>query len=85
MRGRAAVRDEMGVRSVLGGGAAMGAYLLVLVALTLAPAAAVAAVRESSVVMAAGLAWLVLGEAVGWARFAGAAAVAGGVALIALS
>jgi len=85
MRGRAAVRDELGVRSVLGGGAAMGAYLLVLVALTLAPAAAVAAVRESSVVMAAVLAWLVLKESVGPVRFVGAMAVAGGVALIALS
>ena len=85
MRGRAAVRDELGVRSVLGGAAAMGAYLLVLVALTLAPAAAVAAVRESSVVMAAGLAWLVLKESVGPVRFLGAVAVAGGVALIAVS
>jgi drug/metabolite transporter (DMT)-like permease len=85
MRGRAAVRDELGVRSVLSGGASMGAYLLVLVALTLAPAAAVAAVRESSVVMAAGLAWLVLKESVGPVRFLGAVAVAGGVALIALS
>jgi drug/metabolite transporter (DMT)-like permease len=73
------------VRSVLGGAAAMGAYLLVLVALTLAPAAAVAAVRESSVVMAAVLAWLVLKESVGPVRFLGAVAVAGGVALIALS
>ena len=85
MRGRAAVSAEFGLRSVLAGAAAMGAYLLVLVALTLAPAAAVAAVRESSVVMAALLAWVVLKERVGAARFAGALAVAGGVALIALS
>jgi drug/metabolite transporter (DMT)-like permease len=85
MRGRLAVQSEFGVRSVLGGAAAMGAYLLVLVALTLAPAAAVAAVRESSVVMAAVLAWVVLGEAVTWLRFVGAVAVAGGVGLIALS
>jgi len=85
MRGREAIRAEFGVRSVLGGAAAMGAYLLVLVALTLAPAAAVAAVRESSVVMAAVLAWLVLKESVGPVRFLGAVAVAGGVALIALS
>jgi len=85
MRGRGAVSAELGVRSVLGGGAAMGAYLLVLFALTLAPAAAVAAVRESSVVMAALLAWVVLKERVGPARVAGAAAVAGGVALIALT
>ena len=85
MRGRSAVRDEFGVRSLLGGAAAMGAYLLVLVALTLAPAAAVAAVRESSVMMAALLAWVWLKEPVGPARFAGAVAVAGGVAAIALS
>jgi drug/metabolite transporter (DMT)-like permease len=85
MRGRSAVSAELGVRSVLGGTAAMGAYLLVLFALTMAPAAAVAAVRESSVVMAAALAWIVLKEAVGPARFLGAAAVAAGVALIALS
>jgi drug/metabolite transporter (DMT)-like permease len=85
LRGRVAIRSELGVRSLLGGAAAMGAYLLVLVALTLAPAAAVAAVRESSVVMAAVLAWLILKERVGPARFAGAVAVAGGVAAIALS
>jgi drug/metabolite transporter (DMT)-like permease len=85
MRGRPAVAAELGARSLAGGAAAMGAYLLVLVALTLAPAAAVAAVRESSVVMAAVLAWVVLGEAVTWLRFVGAVAVAGGVGLIALS
>ena len=85
MRGRDAVAAEMGMRSLVGGVAAMGAYLLVLFALTLAPAAAVAAVRESSVVMAALLAWLVLKEAVSVARLAGAVAVAAGVALIALS
>jgi drug/metabolite transporter (DMT)-like permease len=85
MRGRGAVREEMGARSVLGGSAAMGAYLLVLFALTLAPAAAVAAVRESSVVMAALLAWIVLKEPVGAARMVGAVAVTGGIALIALS
>jgi drug/metabolite transporter (DMT)-like permease len=85
MRGGRAVRREIGPLSVLGGAAAMGAYLMVLFALTLAPAAAVAAVRESSVVMAALLAWVVLKETVGPLRLAGAVAVAGGVALIALS
>ena len=65
--------------------AAFGAYALVLAALTLAPAAAVAAVRESSVVMAALLARVTLKEAVGPARLAGAVAVTCGVALIALS
>ena len=85
MRGRVAIRTELGVRSLVGGASAMGAYLLILVALTMAPAAAVAAVRESSVVMAALLAWVVLKERVGPARFMGALAVAGGVAAIALS
>jgi drug/metabolite transporter (DMT)-like permease len=56
----------------------------VLAALQLAPAAAVAAVRESSVVIAALLARPLLGEAIGPRRLGGAAAVAGGVALLAL-
>jgi len=45
----------------------------------------VAAVRESSIVIAVGLAALVLREPVGPRRLAGAALVAGGVAVIALS
>jgi uncharacterized membrane protein len=57
----------------------------VLLALRLAAAPAVAAVRETSVVFAAGLAALVLHEHVGPQRLAGAVAVAGGVALLALS
>ena len=85
MRGHAAIRAELRPQAVLNAGAAFGAYALVLAALTLAPAAAVAAVRESSVVMAALLARFKLREAVGPARLAGAVAVAGGVAAIALS
>jgi uncharacterized membrane protein len=50
-----------------------------------APAPQVAAVRETSVVLAALLAGAFLRERVGIERLAGAAAVAGGVALIALS
>jgi len=57
----------------------------VLAALRLAPAPQVAAVRETSVVLAALLAGAFLRERVGIERLAGAAAVAGGVALIALS
>jgi drug/metabolite transporter (DMT)-like permease len=58
---------------------------MVLAAFRLAPAAPVAAVRESSVVIAALLAAVVLHERVdGW-RLAGAVAVAAGVAAIALS
>ena len=61
-----------------------GAYALVLAALRLASAASVAAVRESSIVIAVALAALVLREPVGRWRFAGAALVAAGVAVIAL-
>jgi drug/metabolite transporter (DMT)-like permease len=85
LRGRAALRAEIRPAAVVGGAAAFGAYTLVLIAFTLAPAASVAAVRESSVVMAALAARFLLAEPVGALRFAGAAAVAGGIALIALS
>jgi drug/metabolite transporter (DMT)-like permease len=59
------------------------AYALVLAALRLAPAAAVAAVRETSVVFAVVLAGLLLGEPVGRRRVAGAALVVAGVFLLA--
>lgn len=71
--------------TVLVGAASAGAYLLVLLALRLASAPAVAAVRETSVVIATALAAIVLRERVGRVRFAGAVLVAGGVALLALS
>ena len=62
--------------------AGFAAYALVLAALKLAPAAPVAAVRETSVVIAVALAALFLHERVGWARLAGAALVVAGVALL---
>jgi drug/metabolite transporter (DMT)-like permease len=85
LRGAAALRAELRPQAVVAGGAALGAYGLVLAALKLAPAAAVAAVRESSVVMAAFLARALLKEQVGPARVAGAVVVAAGIALIALT
>ena len=60
-----------------------GAYLLFLFALRLTAAPGVAAVRETSVVIGAILAALFLRERVTWARLLGAAAVAGGVAVLA--
>ncbi len=60
-------------------------YVLVLLALRIAPAASVSAVRETSVVVAAGIAALTTHERVGAARIAGAALVAGGIALVALT
>lgn len=69
-------------------GAAVGsfaAYVLFLFALRLTAAPGVAAVRETSVVIGAALAAVFLHEHVTWARFAGAAAVAGGVAILAVA
>ena len=84
-RGAQALRAELGWSSLLAAAASFGAYALVLAALRLAPAPEVAAVRETSVVLAALLAGTFLRERVGIERLAGAAAVAGGVALIAVS
>ena len=67
------------------GVAAGTAYLFVLLALRLASAPAVAAVRETSVVIATALAAAVLGERVGLPRLVGAILVAAGVALLAVS
>ena len=67
------------------GAASAATYLLVLLALRLASAPSVSAVRETSVVIAAALARVVLREPVGARRLAGAALVAGGVALLALA
>jgi drug/metabolite transporter (DMT)-like permease len=60
------------------------AYALVLAALSLAPAPAVAAVRETGILFAVALGLAVLREPVGWERAAGAALLVGGVALVAL-
>ncbi len=77
---RAAVRPAPAAAGLL----SYGAYALVLAALLRAPAAPVAAVRETSVLIAAALAAPVLGERVGPVRLGGAALVVAGVALIAL-
>jgi drug/metabolite transporter (DMT)-like permease len=78
---RAAVRLDTVVAAVL----FFGAYLLVLAALRLAEPGPVAAVRETSVVIATALGALILRERVTPARAAGAAVVVAGAALIALS
>jgi drug/metabolite transporter (DMT)-like permease len=76
------LRAALGWRAALAAAATFGAYAMVLAALQLAPAAPVAAVRESSIVIAALMAWLFLGEE---RRLGGAALVAAGVALIGLA
>ena len=83
IRGRSALRAEAGPAAALAGIAMFGAYALALAALERAPAAPVAAVRETSVVIAALLAALFLRETVTPTRLAGTALVATGIALLA--
>jgi drug/metabolite transporter (DMT)-like permease len=71
-------------RAVIGGAASIGAYAIVLWAMTLAPIAIVAALREVSVVFAALMGTLFLKERFGWRRLAGAIGVAAGVAALRL-
>jgi drug/metabolite transporter (DMT)-like permease len=83
-RGRPALRAELNAASVVAGLLILTPYCLILIALDLAPAAPVAAVRETSIVIATALGALVLKERVSTARWAGAVLVAGGVALVAV-
>lgn len=78
-------QPDLGARTALTGAATFGAFLMVLAAFRLAPAAPVAAVRETSVVIAALFAAVFLHEAVGVRRMAGAVCVAAGVAAIVLA
>ena len=75
---RTAVRPTPAIACVI----SFVAYALVLAALERAPAASVAAVRETSVLIVAALAASTLGERVSRARLAGAALVVGGIALL---
>ena len=82
-KGTAAIRRGVGPATVVAGLATFVAYGFVLAALSRASAASVAAVRETSVVVAAALAAVVLKEKVGPSRIAGAVLVVVGVALVA--
>ena len=66
-------------RGLAGGALSVAAYAIALWAMTRAPIAAVAALRETSVIFAAILGSLVLKEPFGRARLAGAVAVVAGV------
>ena len=85
LRGAGALRQEATPGIAIVGIVLFGTYILVLLALRLAPAASVSAVRETSVVIASGIAALVAHEHVTRTRFAGAVLVAAGIALVALS
>lgn len=82
--GRERLRAAARPTPALAGVISFVAYVLVLAALRRAPAASVAAVRETSVLIVALLAAPMLGERVGPARVVGAVLVVLGVALIVL-
>jgi len=71
-------------RGLVGGAASLGAYAIVLWAMTRAPVAAVAALRETSVLFAALIGAVWLKEGFGLSRLAGAASVVIGVAALKL-
>jgi len=83
-RGLAPLRRELKPATLLAAPATSGAFLLALFALQRASAASVAAVRETSVVIAVALAAPVLGERVTPKRMAGAVLVVVGVAILAV-
>jgi drug/metabolite transporter (DMT)-like permease len=76
------LRAAVSPAPVVAGIATFVAYAFVLAALERASAASVAAVRETSVVVAAALAAIVLKEQVSRWRFLGAATVVAGIALL---
>jgi drug/metabolite transporter (DMT)-like permease len=84
-KGQRAIRAEANLASVVAGLATFGAYALVLAALERASAASVAAVRETSVLVATALAAVFLKERIGWGRMAGALAIVAGIALVSLA
>jgi phosphonate utilization associated putative membrane protein len=82
-RGEALRYMRARVPMALGGSAAsLGSYAIALWAMTQAPVALVAALRETSVVFAAVIGTLVLREPFGWGRAAGTGLVVAGVAAL---
>jgi drug/metabolite transporter (DMT)-like permease len=62
----------------------LGSYSIALWAMTVAPIAAIAALRETSVLFAALIGCTILKERLGAWRVAGAAVIAGGMAMLRL-
>lgn len=85
-RGQAALRHVRGraKRGLVGGACSLAAYGIVLWAMTRAPVAAVAALRETSVLFAALMGSLWLKERLGLPRLVGAASVVLGIAALKL-
>ncbi|MBB3118125.1 EamA family transporter [Pseudoduganella violacea] len=68
--------------ALLGGLGTLASYGLALWAMTVAPVAAVAALRETAILFAAAIAALFLREKIGWRRAAAIGFIAGGAALM---
>ena len=80
--GRRAILAYARVRwplAAIGGAASIGSFAIALWAMTRAPVASVAALRETSVLFAAVLGTLLLKERFGWQRAAGTVVIAAGV------
>ncbi len=71
-------------QATIGGFCALGSYSIALCAMIAAPIAAIAALRETSVLFAAVIGCTLLKERLGSWRVAGAAIIAGGMALLRL-
>jgi uncharacterized membrane protein len=80
-----ATLPEAGRRYVLAGACTAAAYTMVLAAVRLAPVGYVATLRESSVVLAALVGWLVLDEHLGRRRLMAAGVMTVGLALLVAS
>lgn len=80
--GPARLRRALTPPLLVGGVAALAAYGLVLVALGMAPAPGVAALRETSIVMATVMAAVVLRERVEGSRWVGSVVLVAGIALV---
>lgn len=76
--------DAESLRSAAGGVVSLAAYAIVIWAASISPMGPVSALRESSVVVAAVLGWLFLGEQLGPWRLTACLVVASGAACIGL-
>ncbi len=87
LRGRAflAYARANWIRGAVGGPAGALGYGLVLWAMTIAPVAAVSALRETSVIVAALIGWAAFGERMTKRRIAGIALVVSGAAILKLA
>lgn len=72
-------------KAAVGGAASIGSYAIALWAMTKAPVASVAALRETSVLFAAVLGTLLLKEAFGWQRAIGTVVIVAGVMVLRLA